>query len=167
MMISSSIDVRELDHIDREAAVAVINSAAEWYSEFLPPEEFAGPEMTAGDWDAEAERMTWYGAFEAGELIGVMGAEPVRDVVLMRHAYVLPSSQRSGIGSMLLRHAESNTAIERIIIGTYSANNKARNALEQAGYRLSADPEAVLREYYDIPEDRLQSSVTYERNRSS
>lgn len=167
MVMSSRIDVRELDRIDREAAVAVINRAAEWYREFLPPEEVAGPEMTARDWDAEAERMTWYGAFDAGELVGVMGAEPVRDVVLMRHAYVLPSSQRSGIGSMLLRHAESKTATGRIVIGTYSANDKARNALEQAGYRLSADPEAVLREYYDIPEDRLQSSVTYERNVSS
>ena len=51
------------------------------------------------------------------------------------------------------------------IVGTYAANYKARGALEKAGYRLSPDPEAVLRAYYSIPEDRLTSSVTYEKER--
>jgi RimJ/RimL family protein N-acetyltransferase len=51
----------------------------------------------------------------------------------------------------------------RIIVGTYAANYKARGALEKAGYRLSPDSEAVLRAYYSIPEDRLKSSVTYEK----
>ena len=40
-------------------------------------------------------------------------------------------------------------------------------ASRRAGYRLSADPKAVLRHYYDIPEDRLQSSVTYEKHLNS
>jgi hypothetical protein len=53
--------------------------------------------------------------------------------------------------------------VDRIIVGTYEANAKARGALEKAGYRLSADSQAVLRSYYDIPEDRLRSSVTYEK----
>jgi hypothetical protein len=36
--------------------------------------------------------------------------------------------------------------------------------LEAAGYRLCPDPEAILRAYYAIPEDRLKSSVTYEKS---
>jgi hypothetical protein len=48
-------------------------------------------------------------------------------------------------------------------VGTYARNYKARGALEKAGYRLSPDSEAVLREYYAIPEDRLRASVTYEK----
>ena len=47
----------------------------------------------------------------------------------------------------------SSPAIAAIVIG----------ALSKAGYRLSADPEAVLRAYYSIPEDRLKSSVAYEK----
>lgn len=49
------------------------------------------------------------------------------------------------------------------MVGTYRENYKARRALEKAGYRLSADWESVLRAYYSIPEDRLRSSVTYEK----
>jgi len=38
-----------------------------------------------------------------------------------------------------------------------------RSLLQKAGYTLSPDSEAVLRAYYPIPEDRLKSSVTYEK----
>lgn len=48
-------------------------------------------------------------------------------------------------------------------MGTYARNYKARGALEEAGYRLSADSATILREYYGIPEDRLRASVTYEK----
>jgi hypothetical protein len=39
--------------------------------------------------------------------------------------------------------------------------------LEKAGYRLATDSEALLRAYYGIPEDRLRSSVTYEKLRQA
>ena len=46
-------------------------------------------------WEYEAE----------GTLIGVMGFQPVQDVDLIRHAYVLPGCQRRGVGGALLAHA--------------------------------------------------------------
>jgi RimJ/RimL family protein N-acetyltransferase len=77
---------------------------------------------------------------------------------------VVPERQRQGIASMLHAHLEDHVDdADRIIVGTYAANTKARAALEAAGYALSSDSEAVLRRYYDIPEDRLRSSVTYEK----
>lgn len=149
---------------DTDAALAVINTAARWYREFLPPEEFHDPEMTRAEFEAEARRLTWYGAFVKGALVGVMGLEYVRDVALLRHAYILPEHQRGGIGTLLREHLERQVkGVARIIVGTYRGNYKARGALEKAGYRLSPDPEAVLRAYYAIPEDRLKSSVTYEK----
>jgi GNAT superfamily N-acetyltransferase len=156
--------VRPLEAADREAALGVINEAARWYREFLRPEEYHEPEMTPQAWDAEARRLTWYGAFVAGALVGVMGLEPVRDAVLLRHAYVLPAYQRRGIGSRLLRHLEAEVrGAPRIIVGTYRENYKARQVLERAGYRLSGDSAALLRAHYAIPEDRLRSSVAYEK----
>ena len=93
-----------------------------------------------------------------------MGLEYVRDVALLRHAYVLPEMQRQGVGSHLLYHLEAQVqGVRRILVGTYAGNYKARHALDKAGYHLSADSEAVLRTYYGIPEDRLRSSVTYEK----
>jgi RimJ/RimL family protein N-acetyltransferase len=156
--------IRALTSADREAALAAINEAARWYREFLPPGEHHEPEMTEAAWDAEARRLTWYGAFERGTLVGVMGLEYVRDVALLRHAYILPGRQRQGVGSRLLAHLETEVrGVHRIVVGTYQGNYKARSALEKAGYRASADPAAVLRAYYAIPGDRLRASLTYEK----
>jgi GNAT superfamily N-acetyltransferase len=157
--------VRALGASDGLAAVMVINTAAKWYAEFLAPSEVHGPEMTLESWAGEARRMTWYGAFCGVDLVGVMGCEYAGDAVLFRHAYVLPDRQRQGIAAMLHDHLEREVhGVDRIIVGTYAANYKARGALEKAGYHPSPDSEAVLRHYYDIPEDRLESSVTYEKH---
>lgn len=159
------VTVRTLGASDGSAALTVINAAAEWYAEFLTTSESHGPEMTLEDWGEEARRMTWYGAFDGVELVGVMGLEYADDAVLFRHAYVLPDRQRQGIAAMLHDHLEGQAhGVDRIIVGTYAANYKARGALEKAGYRPSSDSEAVLRHYYDIREDRLRTSVTYEKH---
>ena len=164
-MKDARLIVRALGTNDGHAAVAVINTAAEWYAEFLTPAEVHEPEMTLESWAEEARRMTWYGAFDGIDLAGVMGLEYAGDAALLRHAYVSPDRQRHGIAAILVNHLEEEiTDVDRIIVGTYAANYKARAAFEKAGYHLSPDSEAVLRRYYDIPEDRLQSSVTYEKH---
>ena len=156
--------IRPLAATDRDAALQVINTAASWYREFLPPEELHEPEMTPDQWDAEAQRMTWYGAFQDELLVGVMAMEYVRDVVLLRHGYVLPDYQRQAVGTQLREQLERSVrGAHRIVVGTYAGNYKARSLLEAAGYRLSPDSVAVLRAYYAIPEERLVSSVTYEK----
>lgn len=158
------LGIRRLTSGDREAAVSVINIAARWYREFLPSDEVHDPEMTSAQFEAEGRRLAWYGAFADDTLIGVMGLEYVRDAALLRHAYVLPDQQHRGVGTLLREHVEAEVrGVRRIIVGTYAANYKARGALEKAGYRLSPDPEAVLRAYYSIPENRLRTSVSYER----
>ena len=160
----TDLTIRPLTPADRDATLAVINTAARWYQEFLPAEEFHDPEMTPAQWDTEAQRMTWYGAFMAGTLVGVMGLEYVRDVALLRHAYILPEYQRQGIASRLREHLELQIqGVHKIIVGTYAGNYKDRHALEKAGYQLSNNSEALLRAYYSIPEDRLKSSVVYEK----
>lgn len=160
----TDLTIRPLTLADRDAALGVINEAARWYREFLPPGEYHDPEMTPAQWEAEARRMTWYGAFVAGSLVGVMGLEYAGDAALLRHAYVLPEHQHQGIGSRLREHLEGQVrGVHRIIVGTYAGNFKARSALEKAGYRLSPDSEVVLRAYYSIPEGRLKSSVTYDK----
>ena len=155
--------VRELGSGERRAAVELINTAAGWYREFLPPEELHTPEMDESGWDAEAERMAWWGVFTGRSLVGVAGSEPIGDVVLLRHMYVLPEHQRSGLAGALIRHVEETApdSTSMIVAGTYTDNYKARGVLEKNGYRPAADSESVLRAYYDIPEDRLVSSIAY------
>jgi len=164
------VTIRPLAAADRDAAVNVINTAARWYADFLPPEDLHDPEMTATQWEDEACRLAWYGGFADGVLIGVMGLERARDAALLRHAYILPEHQHHGIGLRLVEHLELEArrdaaagGVRRIIVGTYARNYKARGALEKTGYRLSEDSVAVLRAYYAVPEDRLRASVTYEK----
>ncbi len=159
--------IRRLTLDDRDAALGVINTAARWYREFLPAEEYHEPEMTPDAWETEGRRMTWYGAFIDGTLVAVMALEYVRDAALLRHAYVRPEHQRQGVGSRLREHLEAEIrGVTRILVGTYAGNFKAQRALEKAGYRQVADSKAVLRAYYSIPETRLRSSVLYDRNSS-
>ena len=107
--------------------------------------------------------MTWWGAFSHHGLVGVAGSEPIGDVVLLRHLYVLPKHQRSGVAGALIRHVEETApgSARRIVAGTYEANYKARGVLEKNGYRPAADSGSVLRTFYDIPEDRLLGSIAY------
>jgi RimJ/RimL family protein N-acetyltransferase len=161
------VNFRRLTAADTAAALAVINEAARWYREFLPREEYHEPEMSEATYAAESARVTWYGAFREAMLLGVMALEYVKDVALLRHAYILPAHERAGIGSALLARLEGEVrGVRRVVIGTYIGNYKARGALEKAGYRPSTDPERVLRTYYTIPEDRLRTSVTYEKTLS-
>ena len=119
--------------------------------------------MTPEEFVAKAARMTWYGAFHGNALVGVVGLEPAGDTVLFRHAYVLPSKQHAGVGTLLLEYLERVATGMHAIVGTYAKNVKARRMLEKHGYRLAIDSESVLRRYYEIPEDRLQTSVVYEK----
>jgi len=153
--------IRALTIGDRDAALGVINTAARWYRDFLPPGDIHDPEMTLEQWDVEARRLTWYGVFDGDMLVAVGGARvrprcgPAAPWLRVARA---SGAWRRGL---LVEHMQRQ--VSRIIVGTYAGNFKARGALDKAGYRLPANPEAVLRAYYTIPEDRLRSSVTYER----
>ena len=49
-----------------------------------------------------------------------MGIQPVREVTLIRHAYVRTAIRGRGIGSALLQHLRTLTA-RPILIGTWAA----------------------------------------------
>ncbi|HZP88262.1 MAG TPA: GNAT family N-acetyltransferase [Burkholderiales bacterium] len=156
--------VRVLSSSDQEAALEVINTAARWYEEILPVDALHPQEMDAGQWQDAARRMVWYGSFLESQLIAVMALQPIPPVALVRHGYVLPPYQRQRIGTALLEHLERAAGdAQRIIIGTYAANYKARAVLEKRGYRLSADSAAILARYFDVAADRAAQSVTYEK----
>lgn len=159
------VTVRRFRPEDREVVLAVINRAAAWYRQIVPPEEVREPEMTPEELDAECRRMTWFCAVTgSGEVVGVMGLEYCRDVALLRHAYVLPAWQRRGVGGNLLAFIEAQVrGVSRVIAGTYAKNYQARALVEKHGYRLSPDSDAILRTYYAIPDARRESSVAFEK----
>jgi len=87
---------------ERPAVLAIVNAAAEAYRGVIPEDRWHEPYMDAAELDREiAAGVVFWGFEEDGELVGVMGIQPVGDVDLIRHAYVRPGRQRGGIGGVL------------------------------------------------------------------
>ena len=99
--------------------------------------------------------------FEAqGKLLGVMGIQPVRDVDLIRHAYVLPGSQRLGVGSTLIKHLRQASS-RRMLVGTWAAASWAIDFYRRHDFTQVSDDEKtrLLRTYWNIPARQIETSV--------
>src|SRR6476661_225901 len=97
--------IRPCGDDERTAILAIVNGAAEAYRGVIPADRWHEPYMHSRELDGEIAGGVAFWGYEAdGALLGVMGVQPVRDVVLIRHAYVVPGRQRHGVGGALLSH---------------------------------------------------------------
>ena len=103
--------------------------------------------------------MTFFGWEANGELVGVMGIEPIKDVTLIRHAYVLPRWQRQGIASKLLNHLKSLVKTSRLLVGTWADVHWAIVFYKKHGFNLLPDKDELLKSYWDIPQRQIETSV--------
>ena len=117
--------------------------------------------MPRRELDAEIAAGVQFWGYEAnGSVVGIMGIQPVRDVDLIRHAYVLPGRQRLGIGGALLEHLQA-LSNRRMLVGTWSAASWAIRFYQRHGFEL-VSPErkrALLRSYWTIPSRQIETSV--------
>ena len=89
-----------------------------------------------------------------------MGTQPVRDVELIRHAYVLPGRQRQGVGGALLEHL-MGLSTRPMLVGTWAAAAWAIRFYERHGFGLVGPEQsaALLRRYWTIPDRQIETSV--------
>jgi GNAT superfamily N-acetyltransferase len=153
--------IRRCRDDEREAIVAIVNAAAEAYRGVIPADRWHEPYMPAAELDAEiAAGVAFWGYEDDGELIGVMGIQPVRDVDLIRHAYVQPAAQGRGIGGALLEHLMAS-ATRRVLVGTWAAAEWAIGFYRRHGFvQVGSEEKArLLRTYWTIPERQIETSV--------
>ena len=146
---------------ERPAILAIINAAAEAYRGVIPPDRWHEPYMPAAELDQEIAAGVAFWVYELdGAMAGVMGIQPVRDVDLIRHAYVLPGNQRRGIGGAMLEHLQ-RLSTRRMLIGTWAAADWAIRFYERHGFELvSAERTPVLlKTYWTIPDRQIETSV--------
>jgi GNAT superfamily N-acetyltransferase len=146
---------------ERPAILAIINAAAEAYRGVIPPDRWHEPYMPAAELDQEIAAGVAFWVYELdGAMAGVMGIQPVRDVDLIRHAYVLPGNQRRGIGGAMLEHLQ-RLSTRRMLIGTWAAADWAIRFYERHGFELvSAErTPALLKTYWTIPDRQIETSV--------
>ncbi len=141
--------------------LTIVNAAAEAYRGVIPEDRWHEPYMGARELDAEIAAGIVFWGYEAdGALIGLMGIQPVGDVDLIRHAYVLPGSQGRGVGGALLAHLRDLTR-GRILVGTWAAAEWAIRFYRRHGFEL-VSPERktmLLETYWTIPERQIEASV--------
>lgn len=107
-----------------------------------------------------ADGVVFWVAEQDGQLLAVMGIQDKGDVALVRHAYVAPTAQRSGVGTKLLHHVEGLTD-KPILIGTWSDASWAIEFYRRNGFTLvpAAEKDRLLRKYWSIPVRQVETSV--------
>jgi GNAT superfamily N-acetyltransferase len=155
------LEIRSCRDDERGAILAIVNSAAEAYRGVIPADRWHEPYMSAGELDGEIEAgVEFWGCEDDGQLLGIMGIQAVRDVDLIRHAYVSPGSQRRGVGSALLDHL-ARSATRPVLVGTWAAAEWAISFYRRHGFEpVSRERTAeLLRTYWTIPDRQIETSV--------
>ena len=137
----------------------IINEAARAYKGVIPADCYHQPYMPMDELEQEMKQMTFFGWEENGELVGAMGFQPVQDVTLIRHAYVLPQWQRKGIGSTLLNHLEGLVTTPRLLVGTWADAHLAIAFYQKHGFSLMPDKDELLKTYWNIRQRQIDTSV--------
>ena len=153
--------IRSCSEDEMPIVLAIINEAAQAYRGVIPADRWHEPYMSREDLARDiAAGVVFWCLLQQGEMIGVMGMQPVRDVDLIRHAYVRPDHQRSGVGAMLIEHLRSQSS-RRMLVGTWKAASWAIDFYRRHGFE-TVDPATtvlLLRTYWSIPDRQIETSA--------
>ncbi len=153
--------IRPCTAAEFDTILEIVNDAAQAYRGVIPADCWHEPYMPAEEMRHEIDAgVAFWGYEEDGRLLGVMGIQPVRDVDLIRHAYVRTADRNHGIGGRLLAHLCAQTA-RPILVGTWAVAVWAVRFYEHHGFRLVTPEEKdrLLRLYWSIPERQVATSV--------
>jgi N-acetylglutamate synthase-like GNAT family acetyltransferase len=153
--------IRRCDDRDFELIWTIINDGARAYKGIIPEDRWTEPYMSKEKLQHEInDRVVFWGYEEAGTLAGVMGIQQVRDVTLIRHAYVRTASQKRGIGGHLLSHLRGLVA-DPVLIGTWADAVWAVQFYERHGFQMVSpqEKERLLNQYWTVPERQIETSV--------
>jgi GNAT superfamily N-acetyltransferase len=151
--------IKKLSSKDANIICEVINKAARAYRGIIPEDCYHEPYMSEQELRREIAGMTFYGWGQGGKTVSVIGFQPVKDVTLVRHAYVLPDYQRKGIGTKLLNHVKQMTKTKHLLVGTWADAIWAIQFYQRHGFVLMPEKDKLLRKYWNVPQRQIETSV--------
>ena len=153
--------VRRCNGDEFELIWEIINEGAGAYKGVIPADCWTEPYMSREELRHEMNAGVVFWGYEADNgLAGVMGIQSVRDVTLIRHAYVRSGNQKRGIGSQLLAHLRTLTTTP-LLIGTWAEALWAIRFYEKHGFYLVGprEKDQLLKKYWTIPDRQADTSV--------
>ncbi len=144
----------------------VINDAAYKYKDIIPDDCWHEPYMPKHELEDEFKNgVRMFGYHDNNELIGVIGFQEIKEVVLIRHAYTLTKHQGKGKGSELLKFLLEKNKNSRLLVGTWKSAIWAIKFYEKFGFTVHTDEESsiLLKKYWSIPSKQIENSVVLEK----
>ena len=144
----------------------VINDASLKYKGIIPNDCWHEPYMTKQKLINEfANGVRMFGYNKNNTLVGVMGIQELKDVTLIRHAYILTQYQGLGIGKLLLQHLFKIKISSRFLVGTWRDATWAVQFYEKFGFALHTKKQTVklLIKYWSLPSKQIENSVVLEK----
>ena len=144
----------------------VINDASLKYKGIIPNDCWHEPYMTKQKLINEfTNGVRIFGYNKDNTLVGVMGIQELKDVTLIRHAYILTKYQGIGIGKSLLQYLFKIKTSSCLLVGTWRDATWAIQFYEKFGFNLHKKKQTVelLKKYWDLPSKQIQNSVVLEK----
>ena len=151
---------------DTSKILYIINDASLKYKGIIPNDCWHEPYMSEQELiDEFNDGVCMYGYHDNDKLIGVIGVQEVKDVILIRHAYTLSSYQGKGVGSALLEYLLKKNKNSRLLVGTWKNATWAIQFYKKFNFILHTKEETtlLLKKYWNIPTKQIENSVVLER----
>ena len=151
---------------DTSKILHIINDASLRYKGIIPDNCWHEPYMSEQELiDELSDGVRMFGYHHNSKLIGVIGIQEVKDVILIRHAYTLTSHQGKGIGSALLKHLLKKNHNSSLLVGTWQNATWAIQFYKKFGFILQTKNQSalLLKKYWKISSKQIKNSVVLER----
>ena len=158
--------IGEYKKADTSKILYIINNASLKYKGIIPNDCWHEQYMSEQELiDEFSDGVRMYGYHHNTKLIGVIGIQEVKDIILIRHAYTLTSYQGKGAGSALLKYLLKKNQNSRLLVGTWKNAKWAIRFYEKFGFILHTKEETtlLLKKYWNIPSKQIENSVVLER----
>ncbi len=151
---------------DSSKILYVINDAAIKYKGIIPDNCWHEPYMSERELvDEFKDGVRMFGYNRNNKLVGVIGIQEIKDVILIRHAYTLTPSQGKGAGGALLKYLLKRNQNSCLLVGTWRNATWAIQFYEKFGFILQTKEQAtlLLKKYWKIPLKQIENSVVLEK----
>jgi len=151
---------------DISTILYVINDASFKYKGIIPNDCWHEPYMSRQKMINEfSNGVRMFGFNKDNKLVGVMGIQKIKNIILIRHAYILTYYQGKGIGQTLLKYLLKINQNSRFLVGTWREATWAIRFYEKFGFVLHTNKRSteLLNKYWKISLNQIKNSVVLEK----